>query len=820
MLEEHYHPEAIETATQAYWDSHKSFEVTEDPSKEKYYALSMFPYPSGALHVGHVRNYTLSDVIARFQRMQGKNVLHPIGWDAFGLPAENAAIERQVPPSQWTRDNIAYMKQQLQRLGLGFDWSRELATCDPSYYRWEQWLFLKMYEQGLVYKKDAVVNWDPVDQTVLANEQVIDGCGWRSGAKIERKSIPQWFFKITDYAEELLAELDHMPDWPEQVRTMQKNWIGRSTGVSFRWEVDQLPHESLQTYTTRIDTLMGVTFLAVAAEHPLAKLAAQKDPKLKSFIQDCLNLKVAEADMATIEKKGLPTDYVAIHPITNERIPIWVANYVLMEYGSGAVMGVPAHDERDYLFAKQYELPIKAVIQLEKGATPDISKEAITDKGFLINSDRFDGLSSENALTQIARFIEAKGIGQTEVHYRLRDWGISRQRYWGTPVPIIHCEHCGTVPVPETDLPVLLPENVTPQGNAAILPNIPDFVSVDCPQCKRPAKRDTDTFDTFVESSWYFLRYTCANDNEHMLDERANYWLPVDQYVGGIEHAILHLLYARFFHRVIRDLGLVQSDEPFTRLLTQGMVLKDGSKMSKSKGNTVDPQSLVDRYGADTVRLFILFAAPPEQSLEWSDTGVEGAFRFLKRFWRQVALHLNAHPQTTAVSPDTLNDAQKELRRQTHETIRKVTDDMQRRYTFNTAIAALMELTNAITAYSGDTPTDHAIKREALESIVLLLAPIAPHISHTLWEAFGHQEAVIDASWPTYDEAALKRDEIAMVVQINGKVRAQMQVPSEATQTAIEESAVALEAIQRHLADKTIRKIIVVKNRLVNIVAN
>lgn len=821
MLEEHYQPQIIESQVQDYWENHQSFHVKEDPTKQKYYCLSMFPYPSGALHVGHVRNYTLSDVIARFQRMKGKNVLHPIGWDAFGLPAENAAMAHQVPPSQWTRNNIAHMKKQLQSLGLGFDWSREITTCDPSYYHWEQWLFLKMLEKGLVYKKDAVVNWDPVDQTVLANEQVIDGCGWRSGAKIERRSIPQWFFRITDYAEELLEELERMSGWPEQVRTMQRNWIGRSEGVSFRWTVENAPSVVLEVYTTRIDTLMGVTYLAVASEHAVAQLAVQKNPDLKTFIDECRNQKVAEADAATAEKKGVPTGLYAIHPITKERLPIWIANYVLMEYGTGAVMAVPAHDQRDYEFARQYDLPLKVVVRPNLEHEADISQAAFCEYGILCNSDRFDGLSSKQALSQITRFLESVGIGEAQTHYRLRDWGISRQRYWGTPIPMIYCDHCGAVPVPESDLPVTLPEGITPQGNASVLTQMPEFYQVDCPRCQKPARRETDTFDTFVESSWYYLRYASFDQKSAMLDERANYWLPVDQYVGGIEHAILHLLYSRFFHRVIRDLGLVDCDEPFTRLLTQGMVLKDGSKMSKSKGNTVDPQPLIENYGADTVRLFILFASPPEQSLEWSDAGVEGASRFLKRFWRLVSLHLNAYPpKPVDFSALTLNDKQKQLRLQTHETIQKVTDDMVRRYTFNTAIAAMMELTNAVSAFSVEDPQDALVKQEALETLVLLLAPIAPHISHTLYTAFHPNEPVVDASWPVCDPNAMVRDNVTLVVQINGKVRTNIEVPTDSPQAFIESAALENEIIQRHLTGKTVRKMIVVGQKLINIVVS
>ncbi|MCS5710590.1 leucine--tRNA ligase [Candidatus Berkiella aquae] len=818
-MEEQYHPQQIESQTQTYWEKSHSFAVKEDPKKPKFYCLSMFPYPSGYLHVGHVRNYTIGDVIARFQRMQGMNVLHPIGWDAFGLPAENAALKHQVPPSEWTYSNIAHMRNQLKSLGFCFDWDREIATCDASYYRWEQWLFIKMYEKGLVYKKDSVVNWDPVDQTVLANEQVIDGKGWRSGAKVERRSIPQWFLKITDYAEELLQSLDHMPGWPEQVRTMQRNWIGRSEGVSFSFKLDHLNGDPLTVYTTRIDTLMGVTYLAIAPQHPLVNVAVEQNPELKTFVEACRNIKVAEAELATLEKEGRATGLYAIHPITQEKLPIWVANYVLMEYGSGAVMAVPAHDQRDYEFAKKYQLPSKAVIRPDKETQPDLSENAYLGDGYLFNSGEFDNLSTRDALTKIAEYLENKSIGQRQVNYRLRDWGVSRQRYWGAPIPMIQCPSCGTVPVPEKDLPVVLPTGVTPSGASSILMQMPEFYEVNCPSCGQKARRETDTFDTFMESSWYYLRYACPDQNQKMFDERTQYWAPVDQYIGGIEHAILHLLYARFFHKVIRDFGLVKSDEPFTNLLTQGMVLKDGSKMSKSKGNTVDPQTLIESYGADTVRLFIMFAAPPEQSLEWSDTGVEGAFRFLKRFWRLCSAHINENGLLSLSFADvTLNEKQKDLRRLTHETISKVTDDLKRRYTFNTAIAAMMELTNAVAAYNIENETDKVIKQEAFEALVLMLAPMVPHISHVLWKAFGHDEAVLDAVWPTIDENALKRDQITLVVQVNGKMRANLSLPIDVTKEAAEQAALNHEAVIRHVEGKTIRKIITVGQKLINIV--
>ncbi|MBS0287083.1 MAG: leucine--tRNA ligase [Proteobacteria bacterium] len=821
-MQEHYHPAEIEQQTQAYWEQHNSFTVKEDPKKEKFYCLSMFPYPSGHLHVGHVRNYTLGDVIARFWRMQNKNVLHPIGWDAFGLPAENAALKHQVPPSVWTYDNIAHMRKQFKSLGLSFDWSREIATCAPDYYRWEQWLFIKMYEKGLVYKKNSVVNWDPVDQTVLANEQVIDGRGWRSGAKVERRAIPQWFLKITDYAQELLDSLDHMPGWPEQVRTMQRNWIGRSEGVSFQFAVENDIFSPIDVYTTRIDTLMGVTYIAVAPQHPLIEIALKQNPSLQSFIDQCRNIKVAEADLATLEKEGKPTGLYALHPITQERLPIWVANYVVMDYGSGAVMAVPAHDQRDYEFAKKYQLPIKEVILPPDGTASSLDKQAWTTlEGKLINSGIFDNLSPAQALVKIADYLAQKGIGKKQINYRLRDWGVSRQRYWGAPIPMIECPHCGTVPVPEKDLPVRLPEGVTPQGASSILTQMPEFYEVNCPRCQQKARRETDTFDTFMESSWYYARYTCPDSHQHIFDDRVHYWTPVDQYIGGIEHAILHLLYSRFLHKVLRDLKLVKSDEPFTNLLTQGMVLKDGSKMSKSKGNTVDPQMLIDQFGADTVRLFIMFAAPPEQSLEWSDTGVEGAFRFLKRLWRLVALHVSEHGLTeTTLAGTALNDKQKNLNRHIHETIYKVTDDLKRRYTFNTAIAAVMELVNATSSFAVEDAADIKVKQAALEAIVLMLSPIVPHITHVLWHRLGKSGAIMDVTWPEVDSTALVKDVIQVVVQINGKVRANIEMPAKATEETLKESALNHENITKHLEGKTIRKVIVVGQKLVNIVAN
>ena len=818
-IETHYNPQALEPNVQAYWNAHNSFTVKEDPNKEPYYCLVMLPYPSGHLHMGHVRNYTLGDVIARFWRMQNKNVLHPIGWDAFGLPAENAAIQNKLPPAQWTRANIVHMRTQLKSLGFAYDWSRELATCDPTYYRWEQWLFIKMYEKGLVYQKESIVNWDPVDQTVLANEQVINGRGWRSGALVEQRPFRQWFLKITDYAEELLQDLDKLTGWPEQVRTMQKNWIGRSEGLCFQFEVDLKDQEPIEVYTTRPDTLMGITYVALAPEHPLAQKAAKENPAIEDFIQTCKRIHRVEAELATMEKRGIATSFHAIHPITGQKVPIWIANYVLIEYGSGAVMAVPGHDQRDFEFAKHYKLPIKQVIAPLEGPDPGISEQAFVEKGKLINSGEFTDLTSEEALEKIAHVFQEKGIGQKQVHYRLRDWGVSRQRYWGTPIPIIYCKKCGTIPVLEKDLPVTLPEDVTPQGIGSPLANLPEFYRVNCPRCGQTAQRETDTFDTFVESSWYYLRYTCPDQDKSMFDHRTNYWEPVDQYIGGIEHAILHLLYARFFHKVLRDFNLVKSDEPFTRLLTQGMVLKDGAKMSKSTGNTVDPQSLIEQYGADTVRLFVIFAAPAEQSLEWSDAGVEGGFRFLKRLWKAVMTHVESG--TTAFNKSSLQNLtsdQKAFRRIVHETIQKVTDDIGRRYAFNTAVAATMELLNAYQALEGEDAVTQQLRQEALESLVLLLSPIVPHISHTLWQALGHSGAVMDCAWPLFDLSALTRDELSLVVQVNGRVRGQITLPASATRQEIEEAALNDAKVHKHISGKTINKIIIVPKKLVNIV--
>jgi len=816
-MEEIYRHAEIEAAAQQFWDTEQSFCVSEDPGREKYYCLSMFPYPSGRLHMGHVRNYTIGDVISRYQRMLGKNVLQPMGWDAFGLPAENAAIQNQVPPAQWTRENIDYMRDQLRRLGFGYDWERELATCEPAYYRWEQWFFTRLFEKGVVYKKTAVVNWDPVDNTVLANEQVIDGRGWRSGALVERREIPQWFLKITDYADELLNDLDQLDGWPEQVRTMQRNWIGRSEGIEMQFGLADRA-DTLSIYTTRPDTVMGVTCVAVAAEHPLAVEAARNNAAVAAFIEDCQQSGTSEAVLATQEKRGVDTGLLAVHPISGESVPIWAANFVLMEYGSGAVMSVPAHDQRDYEFAQQHGIAIKQVIFPATDAQQaDLEQQAFTEKGVLQHSGEFDGLSSAQAFDAIGDWLEQAGKGSRQVNYRLRDWGVSRQRYWGCPIPIINCAACGAVPVPAADLPVILPTDVTVDATGSPLKKMAAFIETTCPACGAAAERETDTFDTFFESSWYFARYACADNTQAMLDERASYWLSVDQYVGGIEHAVLHLLYARFFNKLMRDEGLLQIDEPFTSLLTQGMVLKDGTKMSKSKGNTVDPQGLVDQYGADTVRLFTMFAAPPEQSLEWSDTGVEGASRFLKRLWKQVYLHLEGGA-TVVLDTGSLSEQQQAVRRSVHNTLAKVSDDIGRRYTFNTAIAANMELINTLSRFKDDSEQGRAVMQEALDAVVLMLSPIVPHISHSLWQLLGHEQAVVDCGWPRVDESALQQDSIALVVQVNGKVRGHIKVALDAAREVIEAAAMDEENVQRYIADKTVRKIIVVPGKLVNVV--
>ena len=819
-----YHPDEIEQNAQQYWDQHHCFEVTEDPTKQKFYCLAMFPYPSGRLHMGHVRNYTITDVIARFQKMQGKNVLHPMGWDAFGLPAENAAIQNKTAPAKWTYANTDYMRRQLKALGFGFDWSRELTTCKPDYYKWEQWFFTRLYEKGLAYKKVSAVNWCPNDQTVLANEQVVEGRCWRCDTHVERKEIPQWFIKITAYAEELLKDLDKLPNWPEQVKTMQRNWIGKSRGVEMRFDLAEpvAGHTGFEVYTTRPDTLMGVTYVSLAAEHPIAMALAENNSALATFIKECKTQSVAEADMANMEKKGIDTGIKALHPITGDEVPVWIANYVLMDYGSGAVMAVPAHDQRDWEFATKYDLAITQVIAPTDDGTSDqanvdLAKEAYIDKGVLVNSGEFDGLNFNAAFEAISQTLEAAGKGRVTTNYRLRDWGVSRQRYWGAPIPIFNLADGGEIPVPADRLPVLLPEDVVMDGVQS-----PIKADIDWKKDElngQSVERETDTFDTFMESSWYYARYTCPGADAMLDRKKADYWLPVDQYVGGIEHAILHLLYARFFHKLMRDEGLVKCDEPFERLLCQGMVLKDGSKMSKSKGNTVDPEELIKTYGADTVRLFSMFAAPPEQSLEWTESGVEGAFRFLKKLWKAVAGHIQAGIPGE-LDATALNDEQRGLRRKTHETIQKVSDDFGRRQTFNTAIAAVMELLNEVNRYADrSTPLGLAVEREALESSILVLAPIVPHICHELWQQLNHEKPVLEEIWPVVDESALVRSTITIVGQVNGKVRAQIEAPADADKTQLEKLALSHENVQKFISGKIIRKVIVVPGKLVNIVA-
>jgi leucyl-tRNA synthetase len=875
-MDERYEPAAVERSAQQYWNEARSFAATEDPSRGKFYCLSMFPYPSGRLHMGHVRNYTIGDVLSRFARMQGRNVLQPMGWDAFGLPAENAAMANGVAPAKWTRDNIAYMKKQLQALGFALDWEREVATCDPSYYRWNQWLFLRMREKGIAYKKTGVVNWDPIDQTVLANEQVIDGRGWRTGALVEKREIPMYYLNITAYADELLGDLGTLDGWPERVKIMQANWIGRSEGaeVAFPLADDAVAAlraagqegKTLKVFTTRADTLFGVTFMAVAAEHPLALAAGARDPALQAFIDECRRGSTMEADVATMEKKGRRTGLHVLHPFTGKPVEVWVANYVLMGYGEGAVMGVPAHDERDFEFASKNGIDIVTVVrphdaEWQKVAAP--WQASYGEYGVTVDSGEFSGLTSLAAVTAIATALEKKGLGRKRVQFRLRDWGISRQRYWGCPIPLIHCEHCGEVPVPDAQLPVVLPEDLVPDGSGNPLGKTPSFFKVDCPSCGKPARRETDTMDTFVDSSWYFLRYASADNTKEMVDDRVKYWLPVDQYIGGIEHAILHLLYSRFWTKVMRDLGLVTVGEPFANLLTQGMVLNyiyshqpaegrrayfnpldideeehdgvkrwfatrpDGSRlevnydglgtMSKSKNNGVDPQSLVEKYGADTARLFMMFAAPPEQTLEWSDEGVQGAFRFIRRLWTAVYQHVSAG-STSTLDTSTLNTAQKDLRRAAHQALVKVTDDIGRRRTFNTAVAAVMELLNAISRFEDRSAQGRAVVQEALEIAVIGLSPIVPHVCHELWKALGHDKAIIDISWPKADPQALSQDALTLVVQVNGKLRSQITVAVDADEATVRAAALADETVKRFIGDATPKKIVVVPRKLVNVV--
>ena len=872
-MQEKYNPQKIELDAQRYWDKTNAFKAAETPGKKKYYCLSMFPYPSGKLHMGHVRNYTIGDLLSRYHRMQGCNVLQPMGWDAFGLPAENAAIQNKVPPAKWTYDNITYMRKQLQSLGLAIDWDREFATCKPNYYHWNQWLFLRMLEKGIAYKKTQVVNWDPVDQTVLANEQVIDGRGWRTGALIEKREIPGYYLSITQYAEELLSDLDKLSGWPERVKTMQANWIGKSSGVNVTFPNDTATNmpQALEVFTTRADTLLGTTYVAVAAEHPIALHAAKNNQVLAAFIIECKNNVTVETGLATQEKKGIYTGLFVIHPLTGSKIPVWIANYVLMGYGEGAVMAVPAHDERDFEFAKKYNLPIKQVISApigsQSGSDFEFSINQWKDwysskEGTCINSGKYNGMDFQTAVDAIASDLSTLDLGGKKVRFRLRDWGISRQRYWGCPIPLVHCNTCGTVPVPDEQLPVVLPENLVPDGSCNPLAETPSFHSCDCPQCGKPARRETDTMDTFVDSSWYYIRYTCSDQDKTITDTRTDYWLPVDQYIGGIEHAILHLLYSRFWSKVMRNLGLVKFDEPFSNLLTQGMVLneiffrkieagrityfnpvdvdiqtddqgkrsgavlrEDGrpvefggvGTMSKSKNNGIDPQKLVDVYGADTARLFIMFASPPEQTLEWADTGADGAFRFLNRLWKQVYKHL----QHGIVEPRINNDLSTELktiRFQLHQTIAKVDDDLGRRHTFNTAIAAVMELMNALAKVHDSDATSRSLMQEALESIVLLLSPIVPHICHALWRELKPGTELLDQPWPEADLTVLVQDEIEMMVQVNGKLRGQIRVVKDAERATIERVALDNEQVQKFVAGYVVRRIVVVPGRLVNIV--
>jgi leucyl-tRNA synthetase len=861
-----YHPKDIESAAQNQWERSQAFTAAEQSDKPKYYCLSMFPYPSGKLHMGHVRNYTIGDVLSRYHRMKGYNVMQPMGWDAFGLPAENAAMANNVPPAAWTYSNIDYMKQQLKSLGLGVDWSREVTTCKPDYYRWEQWLFTRLFEKGIIYKKTATVNWDPIDHTVLANEQVIDGRGWRSGALVEKREIPMYFFRITDYAEELLADLDKLDGWPEQVKTMQRNWIGKSTGVRFAFTYGE--NEKLWVYTTRADTIMGVTFVAVAAEHPLALQAAQGNPELAAFIEECKQGSVAEADLATMEKKGMDTGLKVTHPLTGEPVPVWVGNYVLMSYGEGAVMAVPAHDERDFGFAKKYGLPIKQSIQIAGEAfSTDSWAEWYGDKekGVCINSGKYDGLSYDAAVDAIAADLAALGLGEKKIQFRLRDWGISRQRYWGCPIPIIHCPTCGDVLVPDAQLPVVLPEDVVPDGAGSPLAKRPSFYECACPKCGGAARRETDTMDTFVESSWYYARYASPGCDTGLVDERARQWLPVDQYIGGIEHAILHLLYARFFSKLMRDVGVFAEeakqsgkfDEPFKNLLTQGMVVaptfyregdggkklwinpadvdvatdergrpvgatlkSDGEavviggteKMSKSKNNGVDPQAIIDQYGADTARLFMMFAAPPEQQLEWSDAGVEGAFRFLKRVWN---LSVDLSGSTQAEQGGELSADDQALRRELHLVLKQASFDFSR-FQFNTVVSAAMKMLNALD--KAKASANSAVLGEGLSILLRLLSPITPHISQTLWRELGYGDDILAAPWPEVDESALVQDEIELMIQINGKLRGSVRVPNGADKTIIEQRALATEVVQKQLNGAAAKKVIVVPGRLVNVV--
>lgn len=858
-MQQHYRPDLIEPTVQQYWAENKVFKAIKDTSKEKYYCLSMFPYPSGRLHMGHVRNYTIGDVVSRYQRMNGKNVLQPIGWDAFGLPAEGAAIKNKTAPAKWTYENIEYMKNQLKMLGFGYDWDREIATCRPEYYKWEQWFFTELYKKGLVYKKNSTVNWCPNDVTVLANEQVHDGCCWRCDTPVEQKEIPQWFIKITDYAEQLLGGLDQLPQWPDMVKTMQRNWIGRSEGVEITFDVADTA-EKVAVYTTRPDTFYGVSYLGIAAAHPLAELAAEKNPQLAEFIREAKNAKVAEADLATMEKKGMATGLFAIHPLTGEKLPIWVANFVLMHYGTGAVMAVPAHDQRDFEFAQKYDLPIKQVISPLADEEIDLTKQAFVEHGKLVNSAEFDGLDFDGAFNGIADKLEKLGVGKRQVNYRLRDWGVSRQRYWGAPIPMLTLPNGETVPAPIEDLPIILPEDVVMDGVKSPIKADPNWAKTTFNG--EPALKETDTFDTFMESSWYYARYTSPNYAEGMLDkDEANYWLPVDQYIGGIEHATMHLLYFRFFHKLLRDAGFVTSDEPAQKLLCQGMVLADAfyytsptneriwvsptqvtlerdekgriikatdpkgrelvhtgmTKMSKSKNNGIDPQEMVEKYGADTVRLFMMFASPAEMTLEWQESGVEGAKRFLGRVWNLV-YEYSQNPAKTALDVTALSADQKALRRDVHKTIAKVSDDIGRRQTFNTAIAAVMELMNKLTRAPLESEQDRAVMAEALSAVVRMLYPITPHICFELWKALGNESNIDHAEWVKADEAAMVEDEKLIVVQVNGKVRGKVTVAADADEESVKTVAFADENVKKFTDNTQIVKVIYVPGKLLNVV--
>lgn len=858
-MQQHYRPDLIEPAVQKYWAENKVFKAIKDTSKEKYYCLSMFPYPSGRLHMGHVRNYTIGDVVSRYQRMNGKNVLQPIGWDAFGLPAEGAAIKNKTAPAKWTYENIEYMKNQLKMLGFGYDWDREIATCRPEYYKWEQWFFTELYKKGLVYKKNSTVNWCPNDVTVLANEQVHDGCCWRCDTPVEQKEIPQWFIKITDYAEQLLGGLDQLPQWPDMVKTMQRNWIGRSEGVEITFDVADTA-EKVAVYTTRPDTFYGVSYLGIAAAHPLADLAAEKNPELAEFIREAKNAKVAEADLATMEKKGMATGLFAIHPLTGEKLPIWVANFVLMHYGTGAVMAVPAHDQRDFEFAQKYDLPIKQVIEPLADEEIDLTKQAFVEHGKLVNSAEFDGLDFDGAFNGIADKLEKLGVGKRQVNYRLRDWGVSRQRYWGAPIPMLTLPNGETVPAPIEDLPIILPEDVVMDGVKSPIKADPNWAKTTFNG--EPALKETDTFDTFMESSWYYARYTSPNYAKGMLDkDEANYWLPVDQYIGGIEHATMHLLYFRFFHKLLRDAGFVTSDEPAQKLLCQGMVLADAfyytsptneriwvsptqvtlerdekgriikatdpegrelvhtgmTKMSKSKNNGIDPQEMVEKYGADTVRLFMMFASPAEMTLEWQESGVEGAKRFLGRVWNLV-YEYSQNPAKTALDVTALSADQKALRRDVHKTIAKVSDDIGRRQTFNTAIAAVMELMNKLTRAPLESEQDRAVMAEALSAVVRMLYPITPHICFELWKALGNESTIDHAEWVKADEAAMVEDEKLIVVQVNGKVRGKVTVAADADEETVKTVAFADENVKKFTDNTQIVKVIYVPGKLLNVV--